>query len=130
MEPDIITNLLTFKCDKCEYTCLTLNELSEHFLDRHAIMLNSYSTVRATTSTETTQQKDSVPVYYRTNDYDLYKLFYDHFGAQATGNHLLMEAIQYLWRCQSKGTYIEDLIKTRVILDRLIKEAKQISGQE
>ncbi len=63
-----------------------------------------------------------IPNYYTNSKADLYALFIEHFGLDVWQQHAEMEAIQYLWRCRSKGSYIEDIRKAKVILDRILTE--------
>jgi hypothetical protein len=46
-------------------------------------------------------------------------VFLEHYGPDATCQHLEMEALQYLWRCRHKGQYTADIHKALVILERI-----------
>jgi hypothetical protein len=37
------------------------------------------------------------------------EMFLEHYGPDATCQHLEMEALQYLWRCRHKGRYTADI---------------------
>ena len=60
------------------------------------------------------------PDYYCTPHGDLYDLWLTHFGEQAIKHHLLMSALEYLWRAPFKGSYLADLQKVSHIVDQLL----------
>ena len=72
----------------------------------------------------------TTPSYYTSGKTDLYALFIEHFGLSEWQQHAEMEAIQYLWRCRSKGNYIEDIRKAKVILDRILTEHANTTNKE
>lgn len=61
------------------------------------------------------------PHYYDTPTGDLYGLWREHYGQEATAQHLEMCALEYLWRARHKGQYRRDLEKAQVILTRLLE---------
>jgi hypothetical protein len=69
----------------------------------------------------------STPSYYVTGDHsrDVYSLLKERFGEEAWQDHILMEAIQYLMRCKSKGQMRQDLQKAIVCIQRILSELPQ-----
>ena len=65
------------------------------------------------------------PNHYAGSNKDLYSLFILKYGIEAWETHAIMECIQYLWRCQSKGTFREDIEKVVVICQRILVEHSQ-----
>lgn len=66
------------------------------------------------------------PHYYEVAEgKDLYAIFKDRYGVEALLQHLEMEAIQYLWRCRTKGQYVSDVAKVQVICARILKEKEE-----
>lgn len=64
----------------------------------------------------------SRPSYYALNNgQDLYALWLELYGQDATAQHLEMCALEYLWRCRHKGQYRRDLEKVQVIVARLLE---------
>ncbi len=63
------------------------------------------------------------PLYYLTRDgsKDTYDILSQIFGEDVLKDHMLMEAVQYLFRCRKKGSMLHDLEKVVVICRRLMQ---------
>ncbi len=60
--------------------------------------------------------------YYSRGGQDLYDIFIEKYGTTVWLRHVEMECIQYLWRSSDKGTYVNDIMKVKVICERIVKE--------
>jgi len=70
--------------------------------------------------------KIPAPHYYTlAKSRDLYSIFIEINGLETWLRHVEMEAIQYLFRARSKGDYLEDIRKVRVICERIIEEVEK-----
>ncbi len=62
------------------------------------------------------------PSYYQVKDKDLYSIFIEKYGLEAWKKHVIMEAIQYLWRVLDRGSFKDDIEKVIIICERILKE--------
>lgn len=68
-----------------------------------------------------TPHMDNIPQYYRTPIGDLFDLFMWKFGPEQVNAHMLMAAIEYLYRSQEKGGK-DDVRKAKCLLERILDE--------
>lgn len=62
------------------------------------------------------------PPYYRNRTGDVYSHLINLYGYETWKQHALMEVIQYIARCDKKGSFIADINKAIVILQRVLVE--------
>lgn len=70
-----------------------------------------------------TEGKDMVnhPSHYNQNGIECFEVIRAAIGTDGLRKFMLGNSIKYLFRCEHKGQYIEDLKKARFYLDQAIK---------
>lgn len=97
-----------------------LQEMSSEAVDRDRVTYDRIAAGHFGLGDTTSHSQ--APSYYEVlPGHDLYDAFLTHFGIEVTLQHMEMEAMQYLWRCRGKGEYDSDIVKVKVIIDRIMK---------
>lgn len=72
------------------------------------------------------EKQDAVnhPAHYTQGDIECWDAMQACMSEQEFTGYLRGCAIKYLWRCNDKGTYAQDLQKARAYVDKLIEAAE------